>query len=47
MIKILMFPFSSFDQVIKVVNVGQMMLTVMIVKGLDGDELSEAVFGIG
>jgi hypothetical protein len=33
MVERLILPFSSFDQIVKVINVGQMMLTMMIVKG--------------
>jgi len=36
MIKRLILPFSSFDQIIKIVNVGQVMLTMMVIKCLDG-----------
>jgi hypothetical protein len=33
MVERLILPFSSFDQIVKVINVGQMMLTMMVVKG--------------
>lgn len=38
-----MFPLSALDEVIEVVDVGLVVFSVVVVKGLNGDQLAEAV----
>jgi hypothetical protein len=42
-----MFPLSTLDKVVEIVDVGLVVLAIVVVKGFNRDQLAKAVFVVG
>ena len=42
-----LFPFSTLDEVVQIVDVGLVMFVMVVVESLRGDDVGEGVLGVG